>query len=98
MRISNIIISIFLTWVAYDSNLFRRRRSYAATNIVSILPADEENEKVLHKKKIQHRLDVIPKRHRLRQKRRERCNYFSTKPRDVRFSDQMKIRRMFNNM
>lgn len=98
MRISTLLISTFLTWAAYDTNLFRRRRDYVAANALETLPADEENEKILQQKKIQNRLDVIPKHHRHRQITRSRCNYFSTKPRDVRFSDQQKIRRMFNNM
>lgn len=96
---ATLIISTFLSWAAFDLNLFRRRGDlhvYSEDEISLDLGAD-----ALHQKKRikQHRLNVIPIRYRgIRRPVRSKCNYFSTKSRDVRDSDQMKIRRKFNNM
>lgn len=97
MRFIVIFISSLLSWSAYDVNLFRRRNDslYLKTAELSL----EVTERQLQRRKIKRdRLDMIPKKYRdVRKPFKQRCNYFSTKPRDVRFSDQMKIRRMFNN-
>lgn len=96
MKIMTIFVSLFLSWAAYDQNLFRRRReSFSHGSIEFVLSESELEEK----KQVQQHLSVIPPWHRSLPKRvRLRVNYFSTKPRDVRFSNQRKIRRMFNNM
>jgi hypothetical protein len=99
MKISIILISTFLSWATYDTHLFRRRKNFYAANDDEI--SFELTEEVLQKKKktIRHRLDVIPRRYRgLKKPVRAKLNYFSSKPRDVRSSDQKKIRRRFNNM
>ena len=99
MKIVIILISTFLPWAAIDLNLLRRRGdSYAsdATEISLELGGDELHQK---KKVQQHRLNVIPPWHRgLKRPVRSRCNYFSTKSRDPRDSDQRKIRRRINNV
>jgi hypothetical protein len=92
MRIS--IILVFLCWVAYDQRLFARRRSYFSSGPeISLYEAERKRERreIL-------RNHVIPKWHRGGHSYRSRLNYFSTKPRDVRFSDQRKLRRMFSNI
>lgn len=98
MKIIFLFISIFLSWVAFDPGLFRRR--YNSYNIAVVEFTLTEVDEVQQQKKVQQkRLDVIPLRYRNRKKpERMKVNYFSTKPRDVRFSNQRKIRRMFNNM
>lgn len=98
MQIAIILISTLLSWTAFDPNLFRRR-NHSFTWVAGFSLTHEE-EGLQQKKKIQkqNRLDVIPPKYRqIKKPFRGKCNYFSTKPRDVRFSDQMKIRRMFNN-
>ena len=99
MKILILFTSTFLTWAAFDRNLFRRRADSYATNASEIsfeLGADELRQK----KKIQQKyLNVIPARYRKRPARlRMKCNYFGSKSRDSRDSDQRKIRRRFNNM
>jgi hypothetical protein len=98
MRIRIILITTFLTWTAVDLQLLKRRRLFRDSSQIelSLEQSDRENEQ--EKKSERHRLDVIPVWQRGRRKPlQSRCNYFSTKPRDHRFSDQRKIRRMFNN-
>lgn len=95
MHISILLFSTLLSWAAYDLNLFRRRGAVVSA---AIEISYGESETLRQKKVHRHRLDVIPPWQRGRKKVFvSRCNYFSTKPRDVRFSDQRKIRRMFNN-
>jgi hypothetical protein len=99
MKVSTILVSTFLTWSAYDSNLFRRRRDSFTSNQTSISLTAEDEELREAKAVQRHRLDVIPARYRrVRTPVRLKCNYFSTKSRDVRDSDQKKIRRRFNNL
>ena len=97
MKISILFVSLFLTWTAYDQNIFRRpREQFQLTAIEEFFSESEVQQK---KQLRRHRLDVIPARYRnLRPPEKQRVNYFSTKPRDVRFSNQRKIRRMFNNL
>lgn len=98
MPVQRILIVILFSWVAYDRNLFRRRESIFSNELYSysIAPEPEhENER----KNQQDRRNVVPDWFPTTNSRlRSKCNYFSTKPRDVRFSNQRKIRRMFNNM
>jgi hypothetical protein len=99
MKIMTLLISTFLTWAAFDSNVFRRRKdSYALseTEISFSLGTDTLRQK---EKIHRDRLDVIPAWHRGAIKPvRTKCNYFLTKSRDLRDSDQKKIRRRFDNM
>jgi len=99
MRISLFLITSFLSWAAYDTNLFRKRQDSIAIVTIEI-SLDELNEEHRQQQKVHRRnLDVIPDSYRnQRRPVTSRCNYFSTKPRNVRFSNQRKIRRMFNNM
>jgi hypothetical protein len=95
MRITIILISTFLSWAVYDTNLFRRRQQSVAAIAAEVLP-DEEDAR--EQKEIQHR-EIIPPWYRKKKLQiRQRCNYFSVRPRDVRYSDQQKIRRRINNM
>jgi hypothetical protein len=98
MRLALLVLSTFLSWPAYDLNLFRRRRDSLTATATEI--SENEGQEFRQRKQIKrHHLDVIPRRYREQKKPVPlRCNYFSTKPRDVRFSDQRKIRRMFNSM
>jgi hypothetical protein len=99
MQIQPILVAIFLNWVAFDLNLFRRREGIFSTETTS-MTLSLEAEELKQKEQLQHhRMDVVPPHMRgLRKPVQCSCNYFSTKPRDVRFSNQRKIRRMFNNM
>jgi hypothetical protein len=100
MQLTILLIASLLSWAAYDTNLFSRRRdSYSLTAIeVSLEELNHEQEQQ-QEKVLRQRRDVIPKwRRDIRKPMASRCNYFSTKPRDARFSDQRKIRRMFNNL
>ena len=99
MKITLLLISTILSWTAFDHNLFRKRRSLSSHSLQQIWN-DPELEQLQQKKRVLvRRLDVIPKSFRdYRKPSRSKCNYFSTKPRDVRYSDQMKIRRRINNI
>lgn len=98
MRTIILIFAALFAWAIYEPNLSRRRTSSIATTAIELSLA-ELSEKSQQQKKVQRRnSDVIPTWHRGKKKPViSRCNYFSTKPRDVRFSDHRKIRRMFNN-
>ncbi len=96
MRITLYLTTLLLNWIAYDLNLFRGKRdAYASLNYATY---DSLKEQKQVKKLI--KLNVIPpwlramKRPRVRMK----VNHFSGKSRDVRDSNQRKIRRKFNNM
>lgn len=100
MKIRSLLSATFLSWVAFDANLFRRRRSAQASSATEI-SLDQAHEDLEEKKQQkQNRRSVIPPH--LRDigpaPVRKRCSYYSTKSRDVRDSDQKKIRRRFNNM
>lgn len=95
---TKILISLFLTWSAFDANLFRRRGdSYASQSIdVSLDQGSDEHRQTKKIRKL--RANVIPPHLRWpRRPYRSKLNYFSTKSRDGRDSDQRKIRRKFNN-
>lgn len=99
MRIKTILISTFLTWTAFDLNLFRRRGQSYAFSTIEISLAQDGDELREAEEIERHRWDVIPPWLRgARPRVKSRCNYFSTKPRDVRYSDQRKIRRRINNL
>jgi hypothetical protein len=95
---TKILISLFLTWVAFDADLFRRRRDGHASNSIDV-SLDQGSDELRQTKKIRalHR-SVIPTHLRIAKKQyRSKLNYFSTKSRNGRDSDQRKIRRKFNN-
>jgi len=98
MKISILFISTLFSWAIFDPSLFRRRSN--SYNIVALEFSLNEVDEVQQKKKVQkEHSDPIPLHYRKRKKpERSKLNYFSSKPRDVRFSNQKKIRRMFNNM
>ena len=97
MRITLLLTAALVSWAIYDVYLFRRSRSSFAVTSTEI--SNYEPELLRQQKKIlRNRFDVIPLKHRGRKKYKPKCNYFNTKPRDVRFSNQRKIRRMFNNL
>jgi hypothetical protein len=98
MKILIFLIITFLPWAAFDTNLFRRRRDSFDTE--SGISLDLGSDFFQQKKKVRQLvLNVIPLKHRsLRKAVSTKCNYFSTKSRDPRNSNQRKIRRKFNNM
>lgn len=99
MKIPFLIISTFLSLSAFDPQLFRRRHEGAQLSAIEFSQLEGENEQLTERESQRHRLDVIPPKLRnIRKPVRSKCNYFSTKPRDVRYSDQQKIRRRINNM
>ncbi len=97
MRLIRIFVSLFLCWVAYDLNLFRFQRRefwYSSGAAVSLTHFEGEFEEEREVKR--HERGVIPesfKGLKLRDYVHERCNYFSVRARDARYSDQCKIRR-----
>ena len=98
MRTLFLLIPSFLSWAAYDTNLFRKRQdSYALTAIEISLDELSQEQKLKRRQLLRQNKDVIPKWVRDQKKPEiSKCNYFSTRPRDVRFSNQRKIRRMSN--
>ncbi len=87
-----------LTWAIYDPNLFRRRSASTGPTSIELTLSDLAEEGQRQKKIIRRNAEVIPWWHRNKKSPVvSRCNYFQTNPRDVRFSNQRKIRRMFNN-
>lgn len=99
MKITFIFISTFLTWVAFDHNLYRRRRETYSLDSVELSISEGEATAPQKKKMVLKRLDVIPPHLRKRAvKLRTKCSYRSTKSRDSRDSNQRSIRRKFNNM
>ena len=99
MKTAIIFISTFLTWVAFDQNLYRRRRETYSISAIE-LSITEAGETVTQKKRMQQqRLNVIPPHLRKRQvKQYSKCNHKSVKSMDRRDSNQRSIRRKFNNM
>ena len=99
MKITVIFISTFLTWVAFDHNLYRRRRETYSLDAVE-LSLSEAGETTTQKKRVrQQRLAVIPPHLRKRAVRLySKTNHKSAKSRDRRDSNQRSIRRKFNNM
>ena len=99
MKIKTILISTFLTWAAFDQNLFRRRAGSYAPTIIAV-SLDHGADVLREREQIQrHRLSVIPSWLRgSRVRVRSKCNYFRTDSRDARYSDQRKIRRRINNL
>lgn len=94
-----IVLSTFLSWSAFDLQLFRRRRDSLEGKVIEFSLTEEMKETELKKKSIRHRLEVIPPRFRKRKvKLKAKCNYTGTKSKDVRDSNQRMIRRKFNNM
>lgn len=99
MRKIVLFISTLLTWVAFDYNLHRRRRSLIADDVIEITLFEEESQFQQQKKIQRHHLDVIPARLRHRKVRLySKCSYKGTRSRDQRDSNQKAIRRKFNNM
>lgn len=99
MKITFIFISTFLTWVAFDHNLYRRRRETYSLDSVELSISEGEATAPQKKKVVLERLDVIPPHWRKRAvKLHSKCNYRGTKSRDARDSNQRSIRRKFNNM
>ncbi|AZZ35584.1 hypothetical protein CIK05_01810 [Bdellovibrio sp. qaytius] len=99
MKITVIFISTFLTWVAFDYNLFRRRRETYSLTAIELSIADAGEVATQKKKVQQQRLDVIPPHLRKRAvKLYSKCSYVSAKSRDHRDSNQRSLRRKFNNM
>jgi len=93
-----ICLTTLLSWVAFEPGHHRRRRHFPETTSIEIAVDDELTEHFLEQKIARKRFDVIPKKFRVRQvKLRSKCNYFSVKSRDVRDSNQKKIRRRINN-
>lgn len=99
MKITVIFISTFLTWAAFDHNLYRRRRESYSLDAVEI-SLSEAGEAISQKKQVrQYRLNVIPRHLRKREvKLYSKVNHKSTKSMDRRDSNQRSIRRKFNNM
>ncbi|PIS10778.1 MAG: hypothetical protein COT73_07635 [Bdellovibrio sp. CG10_big_fil_rev_8_21_14_0_10_47_8] len=99
MKKPAILISTFLSLVAFDTNFFRRKETLDGSSQIEF-SRDLGSESLQEKKAFRReRRDVIPARYRnIEQPVPSRCNYFSTKSRDVRDSNQRKIRRKFNNM
>lgn len=99
MRAKILLFTSVLSWAIYDTNLFRRRSDPIANPAIEVSLDELSGEHEQQKKIQRHKANVIPQWHRDQRKPvASRCNYFSTKPRDVRFSNQRKIRRMFNNI
>lgn len=99
MRLPTIIVSIFLSLVAFDLNLTRRRRIGFASSEIGISLELGSEFKQDQKRFKKHKFDPTPFIDRkFKRPVRSKCNYFSTKPRDHRYSDQRKIRRMFSNL
>lgn len=99
MKITVLFISTFLTWVAFDHNLYRRRRESYSLDSVELSISEGQATAPQKKKVKQLRLDVIPQHLRKRSvKLRAKCSYKDTKSRDNRDSNQRSIRRKFNNM
>lgn len=99
MKITVIFISTFLAWVAFDHNLYRRRRESYSLDGVGLSISEGQATASQKKRVVQQRLDVIPPHLRKRSvKLRTKCNYRGTKSRDNRDSNQRSIRRKFNNM
>lgn len=96
MKIPAILFSIFLPWVAYDTNLFRRRDGFHASSDVELVLTDKEVR--LRKAVQQFRFNVIPFHLRKPKLRvRSKASYYRVKSFDPRDSNQRKIRRKFNN-
>ncbi len=97
MRLVILLTSTFLSFAAIDLNVLRRRRdSGLSSTPLSLAPLG--GERLEHKKQIR-RFDVIPQEYREPEPYvRSKCNYFCTQARDVRYSDQRKIRRRINNL
>lgn len=96
MKISVILTSVFLSWVAFDHNLHRR---YDSSHGETASLYDEELKKQKIRKLQRKNADVIPVKFRRRKvKLRAKCSYKSVKSKDHRDSDQRKLRRKFNNM
>ena len=96
MKRISILLSTFLTWAAFETGLFRRRKDSYDASAIELALAPEEEKRQQKKLRVSN---VIP--HWIRKRRpkfRHKLNYFSTKSRDVRDSDQQKIRRKINNM
>ena len=99
MKISFLILSTFLSFAVFDPQLFRRRWDGSHLSVIELSQSEGENELLAEQESQRHRLDVIPTGFRkIPPPVRSRCNYFSSKPRDMRYSDQRKIRRRINNM
>ncbi|MGE4133861.1 MAG: hypothetical protein AB7F86_19650 [Bdellovibrionales bacterium] len=96
MKIRAILISTFLSVVAFDQNLFRRREGvYSSTAGISLTLADE----VQQKKKMARPRSVIPPWWTdPAAPVRSKCSYVSVKSKDPRDSNQRKIRRRIMNM
>jgi hypothetical protein len=103
-----------LNWVAFDPNLFRsrghgrREREGEAAWSEGIAVVDELTPRgsaadelaARQRKTVRQMTSVVPAEFRGAEKApvRSKCNHYSVKSRDVRNSDQRKIRRRFNNM
>lgn len=100
MKISTIFIATFLAWVAYDTNLFRRRGERYSSVGVSLDMAESlaETKREVRRERLQ-KPNVIPSWYKLESpKMRMKVNHFCSKSKDPRHSNQKKIRRMFNNL
>lgn len=100
MRITTFLTSAFLSYAAYDLNLFRRRKSgYQASSAIEHSLAGNELKEREQKKVKYERTNVIPPWLLAKQpKLRMKCNHFSGKSKDPRDSNQRAIRRKFSNM
>ena len=97
MQIISVLISLLLPWAAVDLSLLRRRKSLFSDETTISFSQEEE---LWQRKRAQRlRSNVIPiELRRARPRVRSKCSYLSIKSKDVRDSNQRKIRRRFNNM
>ncbi len=98
MRKLTVLITLFLSWVAFDKNLFKSQKApFALRTAGTSLIHDGERRSQKSIIRYQRRSIVPEWMPKVDKKLRLKCNYFSTKSRDVRSSDQRKIRRRINN-
>lgn len=99
MKISTVLVATFLTWVTFDRNLFRRRgERYASPSTSLSFETETEARREIKEFKQCHREVIPPWFNPGKQKLKSKVNHFCAKSKDPRFSNQRKIRRMFNNM
>ena len=99
MTILKILVLIFLPWTAYDLDLFRRQTKGHVLRFTDLSFVENPDEFRLKKQIQKLHSNVVPLRLRAgKSPARSKCSYYSIKSRDIRDSNQRKIRRKFNNM
>lgn len=94
MKITQIFVSLFLSWTAVDI----RRRGDSPYSHETELTLVHDGEQLRQKKQRRYE-NVIPLWFRgYRPPPPRRCNHTSGKAKDPRYSDQRKIRRRINNL